>query len=82
MDHQVPVDESARVPGNDEAGSHEVLPDLAYKRLLLVNVVFFGRPNAGDRSWVLIDAGLTGTAHSIASSAETDLVRTSARRQS
>lgn len=70
MDHQVPVDESARVPEHDEAGSREVLPDLAYKRLLLVNVVFFGMPNAGDRSWVLIDAGLTGTAHSIASSGE------------
>jgi glyoxylase-like metal-dependent hydrolase (beta-lactamase superfamily II) len=70
MDHQVPVDESARVPEHDEAGSHEVLPDLAYKRLLLVNILFFGRTNAGDRSWVLIDAGLPGTAHSIASSAE------------
>ncbi|MFL5615607.1 MAG: MBL fold metallo-hydrolase [Gemmatimonadaceae bacterium] len=70
MDHQVHVDESARVPEQDEAGSHEVLPDLAYKRLLLVNVVFFGTPDAGDRSWVLIDAGLHGTAHSIASSAE------------
>jgi glyoxylase-like metal-dependent hydrolase (beta-lactamase superfamily II) len=70
IDHQVHVDESARVPEHDDAGSHEVLPDLAYKRLLLVNVVFFGTPNAGDRSWVLIDAGLPGTAHSIASSAE------------
>jgi glyoxylase-like metal-dependent hydrolase (beta-lactamase superfamily II) len=70
MDHQVPVDESARVPEHDEAGSHEVLPDLAYKRLLLVNVAFFGTPNAGDRSWALIDAGLPGTAHSIASCAE------------
>ena len=33
----------------------EVTPDLAYKRLGIVNVVFYGRP---DGPWVLIDAGL------------------------
>jgi glyoxylase-like metal-dependent hydrolase (beta-lactamase superfamily II) len=43
-------------------GTHEVVPDVAYQRLALVNVVFFGYPGAGDRNWVLIDAGLTGTA--------------------
>lgn len=40
----------------------EVAPDLAYKRLGIVNVVFYGRP---DGPWVLIDAGLPGTAQSI-----------------
>ncbi|HWL70211.1 MAG TPA: MBL fold metallo-hydrolase [Geminicoccus sp.] len=42
--------------------THEVAPDLAYRRLGIVNVVFCGRPDVGDRGWVLIDAGLAGTA--------------------
>jgi glyoxylase-like metal-dependent hydrolase (beta-lactamase superfamily II) len=70
MDHQVAVDESARVPEHDEAGSHEVLPDLAYKRLVLVNVMFVSNAQRADRSWVLIDAGVPGTTHSIALAAE------------
>jgi glyoxylase-like metal-dependent hydrolase (beta-lactamase superfamily II) len=41
--------------------THEIAPDLAYRRLGIVNVVFYGRPGSGDRSWVLIDAGLPGT---------------------
>jgi glyoxylase-like metal-dependent hydrolase (beta-lactamase superfamily II) len=49
-----------------EEAVREVAPDLAYRRLAIVNVVFFGRP-AGD--WVLIDAGLFGTARMIESSA-------------
>ncbi len=36
----------------------EVTPDLACLQLSIVNVYFFGAPNAADRSWVLIDAGL------------------------
>ncbi|HEY0420959.1 MAG TPA: MBL fold metallo-hydrolase, partial [Acetobacteraceae bacterium] len=47
----------------------EVLPDIAYRRLAIVNVAFFGLPGAGDRGWVLIDAGLGGTAGLIASAA-------------
>lgn len=70
MQHQVPVDQSAQVPDHDEGGSHEFLPDLAYKRLVLVNVVFFGLPNGGDRSWVLVDAGVHGSAGPIAAAAE------------
>src|SRR5687768_1565416 len=41
--------------------THEIAADLAYRRLGIVNVVFFGMPRAGDRGWVLIDAGLAGT---------------------
>jgi hypothetical protein len=33
----------------------------AYRRLGIVNIVFFGPSKAGDRGWVLIDAGLPGT---------------------
>jgi glyoxylase-like metal-dependent hydrolase (beta-lactamase superfamily II) len=69
MDHQVPVNASARVPDHDQNGSHELLADLAYKRLFLVNVAFFGLPNASDRNWVLVDAGVIGSTHAIASAA-------------
>ncbi len=43
--------------------------DLAYIRLLLVNVFFVGERHAGDRKWVLVDAGLHGTASRIAEAA-------------
>lgn len=74
MDHQIPLDPSARAddPAADAArddGTHEVRPDLAYTRLAIVNVVFYGRPGAGDRGWVLIDAGIPGTAGAIAKAA-------------
>ncbi len=45
----------------------EVTPDLAYKRLGIVNVAFYGQPNG---PWVLIDAGIPGTAHSIREAAK------------
>ena len=48
-----------------------VTDDLAYLRTAIVNVYFFGRPDAGDRGWVLIDTGLYGTAQQIADAAET-----------
>jgi glyoxylase-like metal-dependent hydrolase (beta-lactamase superfamily II) len=43
-----------------------LIPDLGYVRNVLVNVYFYGRPGAGDRQWVLIDAGLPGSAPAIA----------------
>lgn len=43
-------------------------PDLAYQRLAIVNVIYYGAP--GDRQWVLIDAGLPGTAGLIINAAE------------
>lgn len=69
MPQQIPVDEVAltgiEIP--DEA-VHEIAPDLAYRRLAMVNVVLFGQPKS--REWVLVDAGLPGTAGMIARSAE------------
>ena len=41
--------------------THEVAPDIAYRRLGIVNVVFLGRSGAGDRGWILVDAGIPGT---------------------
>lgn len=49
--------------------AREITPELAYLRLLMVNVFFVGRPGAGDREWVLIDTGLPGDAHRIARAA-------------
>lgn len=45
--------------------THEVATDVAYKRLGIVNVAFFGERCAGDGNWVLIDAGLPGMAGAI-----------------
>ena len=52
MKHQIPMDSAARAdhPDEDKArhdGTQEVTPDLAYKRLMMVNVAFYGLPNAG-----------------------------------
>ena len=38
----------------------ELRPDLVCLRTGIVNVYFYGLPGAGDRGWVLIDAGLHG----------------------
>ncbi len=73
--HQIPLDANNRAddPHHDDLrddGTHEVTPDLAYKRLAIVNVVFYGVPHAADRQWVLIDAGVMGTTGLIARAAE------------
>jgi glyoxylase-like metal-dependent hydrolase (beta-lactamase superfamily II) len=62
---QVPVDPEAQVGSEQGHGLYEVAPDLAYQRLAIVNVIYVGLPGAGDRNWVLIDAGVPGTAGTI-----------------
>ena len=74
MAEQIPVDPETRAddPERDAArgdGAHEIASDLAYQRLLLVNVVFLGEPGAGDRGWVMIDAGVIGSKGSIKNAA-------------
>src|SRR6516162_6147053 len=44
--------------------------DVAYLRTVMVNVFFVGPPGAGDREWVLVDAGMSGWADHIAQAAE------------
>ncbi len=69
MVQQIPLAASA-VIGTDTGGAViEVLPDLAYRRLTLVNVAFYGPAGAPDRGWVLIDAGLPGSTEAIVSAA-------------
>lgn len=71
MTQQIALGEGARADaGADDDGTREIAPDLAYRRLLMVNVVFFGTPDAIDRDWVLIDAGVPGTKALIANAAE------------
>jgi glyoxylase-like metal-dependent hydrolase (beta-lactamase superfamily II) len=67
---QIPLDKSTRadLPREDEARddhTHEIVPDLAYQRLGIVNAVFSGERRAGSGNWVLVDAGLPGTAKRI-----------------
>lgn len=63
MIQQIPIERDAVAGHSAEHGrTIEIAPDIAYRRLLLVNVVMVGQPGAGDRNWVLIDAGLPGTA--------------------
>ena len=74
MPQQIPISPDARAddPQADDArhdGVHEVTFDVAYKRLAIVNVAFYGLAGAGDRQWVLIDAALPGTAGQIAHAA-------------
>jgi glyoxylase-like metal-dependent hydrolase (beta-lactamase superfamily II) len=71
MAGQIPLTPDA-VAGHASEGdpTQEVAPDLAYRRLAVVNVAFFGPPGGGDRRWVLIDAGVTGTGALIRSAAE------------
>lgn len=65
MTQQVPVDERARADTAHEGSVHEVALDVAYQRLAIVNVVYVGRPGAGPGEWVLVDAGVKGTAGAI-----------------
>ena len=58
---QIAMD-SGNVVGHEAPdGSTELRPDLSFKRETLVNVVFLGTPS----SWVLVDAGIRGSAGSI-----------------
>ena len=66
MAQQIPVSREAIITDRDfedhdrdgaGGGTHPVAEDLAYRRLALVNVILAGPPDAGDRGWVLIDAG-------------------------
>ncbi len=66
---QIPVSRSAVTGHRIGAGLIEVAADIAYRRLGLVNVAFLGTPGAGDRGWVLVDAGLATSARAIAAAA-------------
>src|SRR4051812_42966564 len=71
---QIPLSKNASADG-PQAGkmrddkTREIVPDLAYRQIAIVNVMFFGEPGAGDGKWVLIDAGIPGSAAAIRTAA-------------
>ncbi|MFC7051180.1 MBL fold metallo-hydrolase [Hansschlegelia quercus] len=68
MSEQIPLSDAASAidPAQDDHGQAvEIALGVAYQRLLMVNVVLINPAGAGDREWVLVDAGLIGTASSI-----------------
>jgi glyoxylase-like metal-dependent hydrolase (beta-lactamase superfamily II) len=66
MAEQISLSEDDRADELDrDDGTREIAPDLAYLRTIMVNVIFYGLPGAGDRNWVLIDTGVIGGKSSI-----------------
>jgi glyoxylase-like metal-dependent hydrolase (beta-lactamase superfamily II) len=64
------LDSSASAVPAGSTDPHAIAADVAYSRVVMVNVVFIGEPTAGDRGWVLVDAGLPGTEGMIRAAAE------------
>ncbi len=60
MSEQIPLSNNDRAD-RERDGLHIVTDDVAYKRLMLVNVILIGKAGAGPGGWVLIDAGVTGS---------------------
>ena len=46
-------------PHHEVDGVHEARSDVAYRRIVFVNLLYVGPKGAGDRGWVLVDAGVT-----------------------
>src|SRR6201746_2532136 len=71
MHDQIRLGEENRATEIDrDDHTREIAPDIAYRRVLIVNVIFYGLPGAGDRNWVLIDAGVMGSKALIKGAAE------------
>jgi glyoxylase-like metal-dependent hydrolase (beta-lactamase superfamily II) len=61
MATQIPLNEKDHAGVEVKDGSIELAADLAYRRLTMVNVVFYGSPSGDASRWVLIDAGIAGS---------------------
>ena len=70
MTQQIAVEPEAVAAEIRKGTLHVIAPDLAYQRLAIVNVAFLGAPDAGDRGWVLVDAGIKGAAEAIRKAAD------------
>lgn len=68
LGRQIPISRRA-IPPMRGRRAHAVAADIAWRRLAMVNVVFLGPAGAGDRGWVLVDAGLRGSARFIEAAA-------------
>ncbi len=65
MEKQIPISSTAVADVAEVEGVHEIAPDLAYQRHMVVNVVYYGIPGAHSGEWVLIDTGMPGSAGEI-----------------
>lgn len=63
MSDHISIDDSAIADIGSEGPTTTVANDIAYQRLGIVNVVYLGEPGTAD--WVLVDAGIPGTARFI-----------------
>lgn len=70
MEEQVPVSAAARADLESDGSLHEVATDIAYQRLAIVNVAYYGPPGAGSGQWALIDTGVKGSTAAIVDAAE------------
>jgi glyoxylase-like metal-dependent hydrolase (beta-lactamase superfamily II) len=73
--NQIPLPETASAdhPDADKARgdkTRQIARDVAYRQVAIVNIIFVGLPNAGDGRWVLVDAGVSGSASVIRSAAQ------------
>jgi glyoxylase-like metal-dependent hydrolase (beta-lactamase superfamily II) len=64
--HRIELNVGAKLPDLQRT----ITPDLAYFRTAIVNLYYYGRRGAPSGSWVLIDAGIPGSAPSIIRAAE------------
>ena len=70
MESEVLERTNVATPTTERRKTFQVTETLAGLRIGIVNVYFFGAPSAGDRRWVLIDAGLHGSTERIVHAAE------------
>ncbi len=69
MSNQLALSDADLAPLKEPGdGTKEFAPDLSYRKLSIVNVIFFGQP--GQRDWVLIDTGLPTSRSTIVECAE------------
>jgi glyoxylase-like metal-dependent hydrolase (beta-lactamase superfamily II) len=62
--------ENAESDDRRQDNTRQIATDIAYRQIAIVNVVFAGAPAAGDGNWVLIDAGVPGSAGAIRSAVQ------------
>ncbi len=67
MTQELPIPPEGVAAADADDGTLEATRDVAYRRLAFVNVGYVGRP--GEPDWVLVDAGIPGTAGLIAGAA-------------
>src|SRR4051812_48533359 len=63
MSEHLRLDDAELADMNADGSIHEVAADVAFIRAVIANVAFLGSPRSG--SWVLVDAGIPGTARLI-----------------